>query len=369
MVDEVECIVIGAGVVGLACARALAISGKEVIVLEAEDSIGTHTSARNSEVIHAGIYYPPESNKARLCRIGRDMLYSYCLERGIEHQRLGKLIVATNSNQTDQLRKIYETARFCGVDDLEWQTEEDIYLREPSLSAVRGIWSPSTGIIDSHGFMISLQGEAEAYGATTCLMSCVDHGSITPKGIEITVQSEPQMTLRCRYLVNAAGLWAQSTAASIQGLSSLTIPAQYYARGVYFVLKGSNPFKSLIYPIPGADGLGVHVTLDLGGRARFGPDVQWIDAVDYTVVSERSSSFYAAIRSYWPDLPDGALEPGYAGIRPKLKPCEDGPSDFVIQGPNDHGITGLVNLYGIESPGLTSSMAIANEVVSVLEES
>jgi len=365
-IEEIECVVIGAGVVGLACARTLSSRGLDVIVLEKEEAIGTQTSARNSEVIHAGIYYEPGSEKARLCRRGRDMLYDYCTERGIGHKRLGKLIVATRDGQTENLRNISENARANGVDDLVPLSVEDARTLEPDVACVAALWSPSTGIVDSHSLMLSYQGDAEASGAVISVFSPVLGGNVTVDRIELHVGGEMPMTLRCRYLVNSAGFEAQSIAAEIGGVPHGTIPGRFLARGVYFTLQGRSPFQHLIYPVPEEGGLGVHVTLDLAGQAKFGPDVEWIDEVDYTVDSGRAGAFYSAIRTYWPGLPDGSLQLGYAGIRPKTRLGGDGPTDFMIQGKETHGVDGLVNLYGIESPGLTASLAIAEEVADRL---
>jgi len=365
-IEEVECVVIGAGVIGLACARALSARGLDVIVLEKGEAIGTQTSARNSEVIHAGIYYGPGSEKARLCHRGRDMLYDYCSERGIGHKRLGKLIVATGDGQTKKLHNIRENARANGVDDLTTLSVEDVRTMEPDVACVSALWSPSTGIVDSHSLMLSYQGDAEASGAVISFFSPVLGGNVTGDGIELLVGGEIPMTLRCRYLVNSAGFEAQNISAGIGGIPQGSIPGRFLARGVYFTLQGRSPFHHLIYPVPEEGGLGVHVTLDLAGQAKFGPDVEWIDEVDYTVDPGRAGAFYDAIRTYWPGLPDDSLQPGYAGIRPKTRLGRDGPTDFMIQGKESHGVDGLVNLYGIESPGLTASLAIAEEVADRL---
>lgn len=366
MIDEIECIVIGAGVIGIACARALALRGLEVVVLEAEDAIGTHTSARNSEVIHAGIYYEKGSNKARLCRQGRDMLYTYCEERGIEHKRLGKLIVATHGNQSEKLDEIFARARDNGVEDIAHLSASDVKYLEPDIQSVAGLWSPSTGIIDTHSLMLSYQGDAEEHGAVFSFRSPIVDGCVVDGGIELNTGGDTPFKLRCRYLVNAAGFEAQNVAAKINGIPGESIPGRLLARGVYFTMQGRCPFHHLIYPVPEPGGLGIHATLDLAGSVRFGPDVEWIETVDYTVDPNRADSFYSAIRDYWPDLPTGSLQPGYAGIRPKTQSTLDGPTDFLIQGQKQHRVSGLVNLYGIESPGLTSSLAIAEEVSDLL---
>jgi L-2-hydroxyglutarate oxidase LhgO len=370
MTETVECVVVGAGVVGLAVARALALAGREVVVIEAADAIGTGTSSRNSEVIHAGIYYPTGSLKARLCVAGREFLYRYCAERGIEHWRCGKLIVATSEHELPGLRKIHDQAIANGVSDLHPLGGNAARAMEPNLRCLQALHSPSTGVVDSHAVMLAFQGDAEAKGAVVAFNSAVTGGRIAENGIEIEVSSTngegPPMRLSCRMLVNAAGLGAQQVAKGLAGLKPETIPPLYYAKGNYFSLLGKAPFQHLVYPIPEKGGLGVHITLDLAGQGRFGPDVEWLDRINYDVDPGRCAGFYAEIRKYWPDLPDEALVPGYAGIRPKLVPAGAAAADFAIQGPEVHGIPGLVNLYGIESPGLTASAAIAAEVAARL---
>jgi len=365
--EPVDCIVIGAGVVGLAVARALALAGREVVVVEAEDAIGTHTSSRNSEVIHAGIYYAPGSLKARLCVPGRQALYRYCESRGVAHRRCGKLIVATSDAQRPALEKLRAQAQSNGVDDLEPLSGAAARAMEPELACVAALLSPSTGIIDSHGYMLALQGEAEAHGATVALKSPVESGRVAAGGIELQVGGGERARVAARCVVNSAGLRAQQVAASIAGFPADRVPPCHYAKGNYYSLAGRAPFTHLVYPIPAAAGLGVHVTLDLAGRARFGPDVEWITAVEYSVDPRRADSFYREIRRYWPRLADGALSPGYAGIRPKIQAQGEPARDFLIEGPKDHGVAGLVNLFGIESPGLTASLAIADYVVGLLE--
>jgi L-2-hydroxyglutarate oxidase LhgO len=361
--DEVECVVVGAGVVGLACARALARAGREVLVLEQETIVGSHTSSRNSEVIHAGIYYPKGSMKARLCVRGRDMLYAYLAERGVPHARPGKIIVATDEGQAGQLAGIAAAARGNGV-ELTPLAAADLAALEPSLNGVAGLLSPFTGIVDSHAYMLALQGEAEAHGAVTAFRTRVLSARPCARGLEVAVESGGEQTrLAARWLINAAGLFAGALAASIEGLGPHARPV-HYCKGSYFGTSARAPFKHLIYPVPERDGLGVHLTLDLAGRARFGPDTEWIDAPDYRVHPARADGFYAAIRRYWPGLPDGALQPDYAGVRPKLHPAGGPATDFTIEGPETHGVPGLVNLFGIESPGLTASLAIAEEVLA-----
>ena len=367
--DQVDCVVIGAGVVGLAVARALALQGREVMVLEAADAIGTQTSSRNSEVIHAGIYYPQGSLKASLCVQGKAMLYAYCAERGLGFRRCGKLIVATHAQQVDALRGIVAKAAANGVHDLVLLSRDQALAMEPALSCVAAIHSPSTGIVDSHALMLSLQGDLENAGGLVafnagvkrarCLTSS-PHGGIVLEVVDGT-------PLQARTVINAAGLYAPTLAAQIEGLDPRHVPTAYFAKGNYFTLSGRSPFSHLIYPVPEAAGLGVHLTLDLGGQAKFGPDVQWVDSPDDLVVDpRRGDGFYAEVRKYWPALPEGALLPGYAGIRPKISGPHSAAADFVIQGPSDHGVPGLVNLLGIESPGLTSCLAIGQSVAAIV---
>lgn len=363
--DEFDCAVIGAGVVGLAVARALALAGREVIVLEAEGAIGTGTSSRNSEVIHAGIYYPQGSLKARLCVEGKKALYAYAAERGVPHRRCGKLIVATSAAQVAELESIIAKGRANGVDDMVMLTRDEARSLEPALECLAAVHSPSTGIVDSHALMLSLQGDLENAGGVVALKSAVRHAECTPDGI--VVHTEDGTVLRCASVVNAAGLSAPDLARDFDGLPPETVPGAWFAKGNYFTLAGRAPFGRLIYPVPEAAGLGVHLTLDLGGQAKFGPDVQWVDSPEDLVVdARRGDAFYAEVRRYWPALPDGALIPGYAGIRPKISAPGEAARDFVIDGAARHGVPGLVNLFGIESPGLTSSLAIGRHVVEVL---
>ena len=363
--EEVDCIVAGAGVVGLAVARALAMSGREVIILESAEGIGTETSSRNSEVIHAGIYYPANSLMARFCVAGRRMLYPYCVEKHIPHRNCGKLIVATNAREDAMLAGIKLRAEANGVEGMRVLTAAEAMAMEPNLSCTSALHSPATGIIDSHSYMLALQGDAENAGATPVFFSPVLGGRVAGRHIEVEVGGADTMTLRCNLFVNAAGLHAPFLARHIHGLPQDRVPTEYFAKGNYFTLAGRSPFSRLIYPVPVPGGLGVHLTMDLGGQAKFGPDVEWIDAIDYTVDPSRSDSFYAAVRTYWPGLKDGALQPGYAGIRPKIVPKGAPGQDFVVQGPQTHGVAGLINLFGIESPGLTASLAIAEHVLEV----
>jgi L-2-hydroxyglutarate oxidase LhgO len=364
--DEVECVVVGAGVVGLAVARALALAGFDVLVLERAYTIGFETSSRNSEVIHGGLYYPIGSLKARSCVAGRQRLYTYCREHGVPHAQIGKLIVATREAEIAGLERIAATARGNGVEDLEWLDQAQAQQIEPALHCVAALLSPSTGIIDSHALMLAYQGEAEAAGATVVLRTPVLSGSVRNNGFELDVGGDDPTSIRCRFLVNAAGLYAPALAHALKGVPPETVPAAYFCRGVYFTLSGQAPFRRLIYPVPVAGGLGVHITLDLAGQARFGPDVEWIPSVDYSVDPTRGEVFYAAVRTYWPDLRKGSLQPGYAGIRPKISGPAEAAADFVVQGPEAHNVPGLVNLYGIESPGLTASLPLADEVVRKL---
>ncbi len=363
--DKVDCVVVGAGVVGLAAARRLARSGREVVVLEAAGNIGTATSSRNSEVIHAGIYYPAGSLMARLCVAGRQMLYGYCEERGIPYRRCGKLIVATAEQESAKLAAIRAHAETNGVDDLQTLSGEAARALEPALACVGALLSPSTGIVDSHALMLALRGDIEAAGGALAFHAPLLRAEKAADGFVLEVGGDAPMTLQCRLLVNAAGLEAPAVARAIAGLPAEQVPTAYYAKGNYFSCSVRAPFSRLIYPVPEPGGLGVHLTIDLGGQAKFGPDVEWVDRIDYAVDPARAERFYPAIRRYWPALPDGALAPSYAGIRPKIVPPAVARQDFVIQGPRDHGVAGLVNLFGIESPGLTSSLAIADEVLRV----
>jgi L-2-hydroxyglutarate oxidase LhgO len=360
--EKVECVVIGAGVIGLAIARRLAQAGREVIILEAAEAIGTVTSSRNSEVIHAGIYYKAGSLMAQMCVSGKHALYRYCSDHGVPYRNCGKLIVATTPSETAKLQSIKAHAEANGVLDLETLSAEAARALEPALNCEAALLSPSTGIVDSHAFMLALRGDAEEAGAV-----CAFHAPLLRAGaaggrIELEVGGAAPMSLECGLLVNAAGLAAPAVARGIDGMPIDLIPPAYLAKGNYFSCHARAPFSRLIYPVPEPGGLGVHLTLDLAGQARFGPDVEWIDTVDYAVDPARAERFYPAIRRYWPALPDGALMPSYSGIRPKIVPPAVAVQDFLIQGPADHGVSGLINLFGIESPGLTSSLAIADHV-------
>lgn len=366
---DIDCIVIGAGVIGLAVARELALSGREVLVVEAAEGIGTGTSARNSEVIHAGIYYTPGSLKARLCVTGKQMLYDYCAQRGIAHKRLGKLIVAANPQQSAELAGIAEHARRNGVDDLYRISASEAADLEPALVCDAALVSPSTGIVDSHGLMLALQGDAENAGGQCVFKTPFREGRVLENGeFLLSFDGEEAMELTAACVINATGLSAPSVARALAGQPQALIPPAFYCKGSYFTLSGRSPFSRLIYPMPDSAGLGVHLTVDLGGQAKFGPDTEWVNGENYDIDPRRADSFYAAVRSYWPALPDGALQPGYTGIRPKIVGPGAPAADFVIAGPATHGVQGLVNLFGIESPGLTSCLAIGREAMTVLEQ-
>jgi L-2-hydroxyglutarate oxidase LhgO len=362
-VEQVDAVVVGAGVVGLAVARALALAGREVLVLDAAEGIGTETSSRNSEVIHAGIYYPAGSLMARACVAGKHRLYRYCAERGVPHSNCGKLIVATTEEEAGKLEGIRQRAAANGVSELHLISRDEARAMEPALHCTAALHSTTTGIVDSHAYMLALQGDAENAGAVFAFHAPVLRGRATEHGIEIEVGGEEPMALCARLLVNAAGLHAPRLARGLAGMPEAHVPTAYYAKGNYFTLAGRSPFARLIYPVPVPGGLGTHLTIDLGGQARFGPDVEWVDSIDYAVDPQRGESFYAAIRRYWPELPDGALSPGYSGIRPKIVPQGAPAQDFVVQGPAVHGVPGLVNMFGIESPGLTASLALADHVL------
>lgn len=371
--EPFDCVVVGAGVVGLAVARALALDGREVLVLEAAAGIGTGTSSRNSEVIHAGIYYPQRSLKAELCLRGRELLYDYCEARAIAYSQCGKLLVATSEAQVAQLQGIVDKAAANGVHDLVLLSRAQAQALEPQLECVAAIHSPSTGIVDSHALMLALQGDLENAGGVVVFKTPLARATCGVTAIDLTTEDGTQ--LRASTVVNAAGLHAPALAWQFSGLDARFVPQSYFAKGNYFTLSGKSPFSRLIYPVPAAAGLGVHLTIDLGGQAKFGPDVQWVESPDDLLVDPaRGETFYAEVRKYWPALPDGALLPGYAGIRPKISGPGVPAADFVIQGAGasadheGHGIKGLVNLFGIESPGLTSALAIGNYVCEMLRK-
>jgi L-2-hydroxyglutarate oxidase LhgO len=365
--ERVDVAVIGAGVAGLAVGRALARAGRDVIILEAERVFGSHTSSRNSEIIHAGIYYPRGSMKARLCVRGKSLLYEYCSDNDVPHARLGKLVVAARDDEVPALASLKEQAEANGVFDLEWLEPRQIAELEPAVRSVGGLFSPSSGIVDSHALMAALARDARDAGAELVVASPVVSGAVTDDGFELAVGGSEPVSISCRAVVNSAGLFAERVARSIRGVPEASIASTYYAKGHYFTLSGRSPFSHLVYPVPAPGGLGVHVTLDLAAQVRFGPDVSWVKRVDYGFDESRAASFYAAIREYFPGLRDGSLRPGTTGIRPKLSPEGGGFRDFVVQGPPDHGVPGLVQLFGIESPGLTAVLALAEEVVALLE--
>lgn len=377
--ENIEAVVIGAGVVGLACARALAQRGIETVVLERHDAFGTESSARNSEVIHAGLYYPAGSLKAELCVAGKRLLYDFCAAHGVAHRRCGKLIVATSEAQAAQLDALRRQGETNGVDDLRLLTAAEARALEPELACHAALLSPSTGIVDSHGLMLALLGDAERAGAALALCSPLLRGSIETgsaggkEGIVLETGGAEPLRLRAGLVINAAGLSAPRVAGALAGFPAAHLPRAYYAKGNYYALAGRAPFSRLVYPLPEPGGLGVHLTLDLGGQARFGPDVEWPAdpgvEPDYRVDPARADGFYAEVRRYWPGLRDGALAPAYAGIRPKIAGPGEAAADFVLQGPAEHGVPGLINLFGIESPGLTASLAIAERVAALLERS
>ncbi len=368
MTDRVDAIVVGAGAIGLGVARALAQAGHEVIVLESEAAIGTGITARSSEVIHAGLYYPAGSTKAEMCVAGRIALYEYAARHGIPHRRTGKLIVAANDTEANRLAELEQQGRISGVGDLELVDNKGAAALESELHAVAALSSPSTGIVDSHALMLAFRGEIEDHGGRIALRARFLHAEPTDAGyrVHIGLPGNADMALDCRMLVNAGGLGAQAIARAIAGLDHAYVPAQFLAKGSYFTCAASAPFRHLIYPLPDSGGLGIHLTFDLGGQARFGPDVEWVEHEDYAVDAARADDFAADVRRYFPALDPGSLQPGYSGIRPKIVAEGDPPGDFVIQGPAYHGLPGLVNLFGIESPGLTAALAIADRVLTLL---
>ena len=365
--EHVDTVVVGAGIIGLAIARALALKGEDVLVLESENAIGSATSSRNSGVIHAGIYYKPGSLKARACVLGRDLLYAYADARGVPFKRCGKLVVATDKAQIDQLKAWKKNAEDNGLTGLKLLSGEEAHHYEREVQCEAALLVPMTGIIDVHSYMFALLGDAEHAGASLALNAPVSAGKVEDDGFALDIGGEHPMQLSCRTLINAAGLGAQAFAHTLTGLDPATIPPQVLAKGNYFNLKGKSPFQMLVYPLPVLGSSGLHATCDLAGRTRFGPDVEWVDKIDYTVDPSRQAAFEESVRRYWPGLPKDALQPDYCGIRPKTARKSPHDTDFIVQTMRDHSVPNLVNLYGIESPGLTSSLALAAEVADHLK--
>ncbi|MBV7266301.1 NAD(P)/FAD-dependent oxidoreductase [Erythrobacter ani] len=366
--DEVECIVVGGGVIGLACGAALARGGREVMVLEAENAIGTQTSSRNSEVIHAGIYYPQNSMKALFCRRGRDLLYRYAEERGIPHRRTGKIIVATSSEQLSRLGQISQRASANGVNDLRMMSQSEVQTLEPRIHCDGALLSPSTGIIDSHALMLALEGELQNHGGMVVLQTEVSAMTPRPSGLIVETKGAQAGRLKARHVINAAGLRAVDVASRVPGIVRDAIPKAHFSVGHYYRLSGPAPCNRLVYPVPEPGGLGIHLTLDLANQAKFGPDVRWIARPDYSFDDSAKERFAAAIQTYLPDVTADQLVPDYTGVRPKIAGPDDPDADFRIDGPRQHGIDGLINLFGIESPGLTSCLAIAEYVADLTEQ-
>lgn len=376
--EQVDCVVVGAGVVGLAVAREMALQGRETILLEREDSFGTISSARNSEVIHAGIYYPKDSLKAKLCVEGNRLLYEYCRSHQVGTQAYGKLIVAADANQLDDLQAILYKAQNNQVPDIKMISGAQAKALEPQLQCEAAVLSSSTGVVDSHGLMLSLLGGFEDAGGMVAyqspLLGAKPIGNNAEGGFELTIGGADGMQIQTKLLINCAGLSAPALAQKIEGLSKEQIPKAYFAKGNYFSLSGKSPFSHLIYPIPEPGGLGVHLTLDMGGQAKFGPDVEWLEIeeegqINYTVDARRGEGFYAAVRQYWPGLKDGSLQPDYSGVRAKIVPSNALAGDFYFDGPRQHQLQGLFNLYGFESPGLTSCLAIAQYLEAQIKSS
>jgi L-2-hydroxyglutarate oxidase LhgO len=363
--ETADCVVVGAGVVGLAVARTLAIAGREVLVLEAESRVGEHTSSRNSEVVHAGLYYKRGSLRQRLFPRAAHLLYDYCANHAVPHRRIGKLVVARSLEEAQRLRQHMNHAIDAGVRDLEWLEPHQAQKLEPNLACHAAYLSPWSGIVDSHALMLAYRAELECNGGVIVFRSPVTGGAVTPEGIQITVGGAERITLRCKILVNCAGHGAPPLARAIANVPTSTVPRSYFRRGVYFSVTGQ-PFKRLIYPIHGPGGMDIHAVIDLAGNVRFGPDAQWVDRIDYSVDPARAEAFYRSIRAFWPGLPDGALFPAYAGVRPKITGPDEPAADFAIHGPAEHGVPNLVNLFGIESPGLTASLAIGEYVAGLL---
>lgn len=366
--DHVDCVVVGAGVVGLAIARALARAGREILVIEAAEAPGRGISGRCSGVIHAGLYYEPGSLKARLCVEGRRLLYAFARDHGVPHRRSGKLVVATSADEVETLQTIFDRAAANGVDDLVWLDGAAARRLEPALSCTAALLSPSTGVVDVATLLRALQDDAETCGAVTAFEATMVAATRAPDGFTLEIGGATPMHIGCRQLVNAAGHGAPTAARATEGLPSTHVPRGYFAKGNYFALDRPAPFAHLIYPVPVPGGVGTHLTVDIGGRARFGPDVEWVETLDYGVDPARAEGFYADIRRWWPDLPDGSLTPSHAGVRPKISPRWAETRDFLIEGEADHGVAGLVNLFGIESPGLTAALAISDYVAGLLAD-
>jgi L-2-hydroxyglutarate oxidase LhgO len=366
--DIVDAVVVGAGVVGLAVGRSLAAAGLETLVIERHRRIGEETSSRNSGVIHSGIYYPANSLKARLCVRGREQLYRYCQERGIAHRRFGKLIVA-QPDQLPRLRALQTCGLANGVSDLRWLEAETVRELEPAVTCAAGLLSPSTGIIDVHELMTTLLGDLEAQGGSVVLDCEATSVRAIRGGLELSVRTgSDEYAIVARNLVNSAGLGAVALAQQVEGAAFGEIPTAYLAKGNYFSCS-ARPFRHLVYPMPNDAGLGIHATLDLDGSVRFGPDVEWVKSIDYGVDPTRAQHFRESIREYWPDVVNVTLQPAYAGVRPKIVGPGQKAADFVIAGPAQHGVPGLVHLLGIESPGLTAALALAEQVLSLLDDS
>lgn len=368
MAYQFDVLVVGAGVVGLACAKYLVEQGCSTLVLESEASFGSGASSRNSEVIHAGIYYEQNSQKASLCFRGKHLLYEYCENRCIPYKKIGKWLVAQNINQVQKLHKLQQVGLSNGVEDLHFLSAQAISCGEPSLKATEVLYSPSTGILDSHAYMQSLINDTESGGGVIVYKTPFELATITPHGFEIRLGGIEPAAVNARYLINAAGLYSVHVAKNIQGLAAGCIPQACFAKGNYYAYLGRVPFQHLIYPVPEMGGLGIHLTLDMGGHARFGPDVEWVDKIDYQINDRSREKFAQAIQAYWPECDPSKLAPAYSGIRPKLGTPQQFSSDFVIQTEQNHGVVGLVNLFGIESPGLTASLAIAEQVSSIIKK-
>lgn len=368
MAADVDVIVVGAGVIGLALGRAAALAGQSVLVLEQAPAAGSETSARNSEVIHAGIYYPPGTLKARLCVEGRSLLYDYCAARGIAARRIGKLIVATSAAEEAKLSVIAETAAANGVNDLQWLSAGEVARLEPQVRCTMGLFSPSTGIVDSSAYMLSLQGEAEANGASFAFRSRFMTAARRNGVFVVQARSDngEMAEVSCSRLVNCAGHGAHAVARAVEGIDTAMLPPRFLAKGSYCSVSGRAPFRHLVYPVPVSGALGIHATLDQAGAVRFGPDIEWVDSLDYSLQPDIAARFQKAVAAYWPGVLGRTLEPGYCGIRPKIHGPDTAFADFVVQTRAQHGIPGLINLFGIESPGLTSSLALARHVTEGL---